>query len=95
METTQSAIDVKILTQYEKQKVAIYKWRNKNIEAFHLKMHQYNKKHYENNREEKLQKVKAYQQKKREESGKVFKCVGRPSLYEKLINTKDNIREAG
>ena len=72
------------LTNYEKHKVAIYRWRNKNKDRYNLKMHEYNKKHYEKNREDIIKNVRVYQKRKQIESGQVLRCVGRPSIYSKI-----------
>lgn len=71
------------LNNYQKNKASIYKWRNKNIDAYHQKMQQYNKTCYEKNRDNILTKVKAYQQRKQDESGVPKRRVGRPcKVYE-------------
>ena len=66
------------LSNYQKHKESIYRWRNKNIDHYHQKMQQYNRKCYEKNRDKILTKVKVRQQKIHEESGLVKRRVGRP-----------------
>ena len=72
-------------TKYEKQKDAIYKWREANREAYLLKQHQYfkNKLCNEEFRKANLKRIKDKKQKiKEEEQNKgIFKKVGRPSKY--------------
>jgi hypothetical protein len=77
-----------ILSKYQKQKEAILKWRDANKDKYLLKLHIYNKKLYADPEKKlkKLEQIKAYQKKKREQKETINK-VGRPSRYkdDKLI----------
>lgn len=74
------------LTNYEKNKVAIYKWRNKNLDKYNMKQQEYNKIKYENEKTEIIARVTAYRIKKQLESGLEKRRVGRPSkIYHEII----------
>lgn len=73
------------LTNYEKNKVAIYKWRNNNLDSYNMKQQEYNKIKYENKKVEIIARVTAYRIKKQLESGEVKRRVGRPS---KIYNSE-------
>lgn len=72
-------------TNYQKQKEAIYKWRQANKETYLLKQHQYFKDKLSNEefRKANLQRIKNKNKEKKEELEKqgIFKKVGRPSKY--------------
>jgi uncharacterized protein YycO len=74
------------LSNYQKHKEAIYRWRNKNLDRYHSKMQQYNKTCYENNREQIIAKVRTYQQKKQNDAGSIKRKVGRPRKIYTISN---------
>jgi len=78
------------LSKYQQQKAAIYKWQAKNKDAYRLKQHLYNMKRYSEKREEIIEKVRAHQKKKQEETGNRRKR-GRPRLYEIIISVEEEI----
>lgn len=74
------------LTNYQKRKASIYKWRLANQEKYLLGLHNYYQKQIENPelKIEKLKKIKDYQNKKKEikiANGDIIKKCGRPSKY--------------
>lgn len=74
------------LNAYQRNKQAIYKWRDKNIEKYHIKQQEYNRICYMKNRENIIAKVRSYQNKKQLESGLEKRRVGRPSkIYHEII----------
>ena len=83
--TLNEYLEQKNKTKYEKQKDAIYKWRESNKEAYLLKQHQYfkNKLSNEEFRKANLQRIKDKNKKLKEELEKqgIIKKVGRPSKY--------------
>lgn len=70
------------LSKYQKNKTAIYKWRNNNLNIYNQKLQEYNKKNYEANKDAMISKIKVYQNKKKnekeEETGVPTRKVGRP-----------------
>ena len=75
----------KELTTYQKNKAAIYKWRNKNREQFLLSQHKYfkNKMEDPDKKNEHYERLERNRQKQKELKGTVKR--GRPSKY----NTDD------
>ena len=74
-----------ILSRYQKNKAAIYKWRNNNKEIYSLKKSQYSIKKYELNREEILKNIKETKIKKDIENNVIKRRVGRPSKYNSVV----------
>lgn len=85
IQTLEEYFKVQNKTAYEKQKEAIYKWRENNKENYLLKQHQYFKNKLSNEafRLSNLQRIKDKKNKIKEENEKngIFKKVGRPSKY--------------
>jgi hypothetical protein len=77
------------LSNYQKQKEAIYRWRNKNLIKYHQAQQEHNRKNYEKNRLDIIIKVKNYQLKKQAESGNIKKRVGRPCKIYDIIDNKN------
>ena len=84
METIE--ITPEILSNYQKNKESIYKWRNNNRDKFLLKQHEYfkNKMQDEEKRKIHLERVKERNRqlkKDEEEKTGIIKKVGRPCKY--------------
>lgn len=85
-EDIEEYINKNLLNKYERQKDAIYKWREANKENYLIKQHQYHKKKFEDpeKRIANLKKIKERNKQKREEEQQrtgIIKKVGRPSKY--------------
>jgi cell shape-determining protein MreC len=77
-----------ILSNYQKNKKSILKWRELNKDKYLYNQHLYNLKQYADpdKRIKKLEKIKEYQKNKRALNNSVIRKVGRPSKYDdKLI----------
>ena len=75
------------LTNYQKNKTSIYKWRDNNRENFLLKQHEYykNKLLDEDKRIANLERIKEKRRKMKEDEFNltgIIKKVGRPKKYE-------------
>lgn len=81
--------DNKEISKYQKQKAAIYRWRNKNLIKYHQAQQEYNRINYEKNRLDIIMKVQNYQLKKQLESGNIKKRVGRPCKMYDIIDNKN------
>jgi hypothetical protein len=86
MKTLHEYLQQQNKTKYEKQKDAIYKWREANKEAYLLKQHQYFKNKMENpeHKRANLERIKEINKKLKEEEQQrtgIIRKVGRPSKY--------------
>jgi hypothetical protein len=86
MEESKIELPVVKLTNYQKRKESIYKWRLANEEKYLLSLHTYYKKQMDDPelKIQKLEKIKDYQNKVKEKkiaNGEPIKKRGRPSKY--------------
>ena len=80
-------METEILTNYQKNKLSIYKWREKNKDKYLLKQHEYsiNKFADETYRLANLERIKEKRRKMKEYEFNltgIIKKVGRPKKYE-------------